>query len=543
MLFSGCTGRQTPVDIGIRDQVLHLGNQTEPQDLDPHIITGVPEMNIISALLEGLVSEDPKDLHPVPGVAERWETSPDGLRYTFHLRPDAMWSNGERVTAGDFVYSFQRILSPGLASEYAYMLYCLKNGEDFNKGTITDFAQVGAKAVDSATLVVDLKGPTPYFLSMLSHSSYLPVNPRVIAKFGKIDERGTRWTRPGNFVGNGPFTLAAWETNKVIVVRKSTTYWDSKTTRLKEVRFYPIESDQTEERAFRSGQLHITHTVPVNKLAYYRTQEPSILHINPYLCTYYYLLNVHKPPLDNVLVRKALAMSVDRAALVSGVTKAGEIPAHFFTPPNTAGYTSTDSIPTDVAKARELLAQAGYPDGKGFPPLDILYNTSEQHQLIAQAIQEMWRKNLGITVTLTNQEWKVYLDAQTRKDYQVSRSGWSGDYNDPNTFLDMWVTGGGNNRTGWSSPAYDSLIAATTRTNDQTRRFSLFAQAEKILLDDASIIPIYFYVSKELRHPSVQGWYPTILDRHPYKYVWLEAGAGGQPIDSAQGPQSGVSGQ
>jgi oligopeptide transport system substrate-binding protein len=215
-------------------------------------------------------------------------------------------------------------------------------------------------------------------------------------------------------------------------------------------------------------------------------------------------------------------MAVDRDALVKNVTRAGEIPAHCFTPPNTAGYAAAAAIPTDIEQARRLLADAGYPGGKGFPPIDILYNTSEQHQIIAQAVQEMWRKNLGVTVTLTNQEWKVYLDAQTRKDYRVSRAGWIGDYLDPNTFLDMWITGGGNNRSGWSNAAYDSLIAAASKTADREARFTAFQQAERVLLEEAPIVPIYFYVSKELIRPEVKGWFPNLLNHHPYKYVWLE---------------------
>jgi oligopeptide transport system substrate-binding protein len=316
--------------------------------------------------------------------------------------------------------------------------------------------------------------------------------------------------------------LKSWEVNREVVVARSETYWDRGTTRLNEIHFYPIESGQTEERAFRSGQLHVTYSVPINRIDFYRKEHPELLHTDPYLATYYYLLNVNRPPLDNVDVRRALAMSIDREAIVKDVTKGGQTPANSFTPPGTAGYRTDARIPTDTASARQLLARAGYPGGKGFPTLEILYNTSEAHQLIAQAIQEMWRKNLGINVTLVNQEWKVYLDAQTRKDYQVSRAGWTGDYVDPNTFLDLWVTGGGNNRTGWSNARYDSLIRAASLTADTGSRYAAFRSAEAILLDQASIIPVYFYTSMSLIQPSVQGWYPNILNHHPYKYVFLK---------------------
>lgn len=521
LLFFSCSSVQTDVEKGDRDQILHVGNYAEPQDLDPHVITGVTELNIISCLLEGLVSEDPKDLHPVPGVASSWESSLDGLNWTFHLRNSARWSNGDKVVAQDFIWSMQRILMPALASEYSYMLYCVLNAQAFNKGTIKDFSQVGCKAINDTTLKITLAQPTPYFLSLLSHNSWLPVHRATVEKFGTMDQRGTAWTRPENYVGNGPFILKSWEQNKVIVVAKSSTYWDKSTTRLAEIRFYPFESQQTEERAFRAGQLHVTYTVPLAKIPDYQQHNHGLIHIDPYLGTYYYILNVNRPPLTDVKVRKALAMSVDREAIVS-ILKGGQVAAHAFTPPGTAGYTCSSSIPYDTATARRLLAEAGFPDGKNFPAIELLYNTSEQHQIIAQAIAQMWKSVLNIDISLVNQEWKVYLNAQMHKDYSISRAGWIGDYVDPMNFLDMWVTGGGNNRTGWSNPAYDSLIGAAVKATDQKQRFELFGQAESILLDQASVIPIYFYTSLSLRSPSVKNWYPTILNHHPFKYIYLQ---------------------
>lgn len=520
MFFDNCTSR---VGSDARSAaVLNIGNYAEPQDLDPHIITGVTELNIIASLLEGLVSEDPQDLHPVPGVARSWEASSDGMSYTFHLRADARWSNGDPVTSRDFAWSFRRILMPGLGAEYAYMLYPIKGAEEFNKGKTSDTASLGVQTPDDTTLTIALARPTPYFLSLLNHNAWFPVHRPTVEKFGKIDARGTPWTKQGNFVGNGPFALKTWEINKVITVGKSSTYWDRDRVKLDAINFYPVDNMITEERMFQTGQLDITHGLPPAKIDYYRQNHPELLHIDPYLATYFYLFNVARPPLNDQRVRRALAMTIDRESIVKNVTKGGQNPAYAVTPPNTAGYTAQPGFSMDVAAAKKLLAEAGYPDGKGFPQLEVLYNTSETHQLIAQAIQEMWKQNLNIQVSLVNQEWRVYQESQTRRDYAISRFGWTGDYNDPNTFLDMWTTGNGNNRAGWSNATYDSLIAAASLTFDKDRRYACFQEAEKILLTELPVVPIYFYTNVTLRSRKVKGWNPTILDHHPYKYVWIE---------------------
>jgi oligopeptide transport system substrate-binding protein len=522
LAMTGCGGRERNVDTGNREQVLFIGNGTEPKGLDPHVVTGVTEHNIISALLEGLVSEDPVDLHPVPGVAERWDISDDGLRYTFYLRESARWSNGDPVTAGDFAYSFRRILSPGLAAEYAYMLYPLKNAKAFNTGEIDDFSEVGVTVVDARTLRLDLEGPTPYFLGLLNHYSWWPVHPPTIDAFGRIDDRESPWTRPGNYVGNGPFVLKTWEINQRIVVEKSPTYWDADTVRLNAIHFLPIDSADTEERAFRDGTIHLTSTVPLHRIDYYREQHPELLRFDPYLGTYFYRCNTQKKPLDDARVRRALSMVINREELTEFVLKGGQLPATHFTPPNTGGYTCKARFEEDIDAAKSLLAEAGYPNGEGFPTLQLLYNTSEAHRTIAEAIQQMWKKHLNVEIQLVNQEWKVYLDSMKRLDFDVARSAWIGDYNDPNTFLDMWVTDGGNNRTGWSNAEYDRLIARSAQTADRAERYAAFQEAEAILLEDMPIMPIYFYVRSLLIRPSVRGWHPTLLDHHPYKYVWLE---------------------
>ena len=522
MPVAGCGRRETRVEIGDREQVLHKGNGTEPQDLDPHIVTGVTEHHIIMSLLEGLVTEDPHDLHPVPGVAESWDVSPDGKVYTFQLRKNAKWSNGDPVTARDFWDSYKRILMPSLGSQYAYMHFVVKNAEAYNSGKITDFNEVGYKVLDDFTFQITLENPTPYFLSLMNHTSWFPVHLPTIAKYGKPYERGNKWTRPGRYVGNGPFVLAQWKVNDVIVVKKSLTYWDRDRVRLDEIHFHPIESADTEERAFRAGQLHATDTMPLTKIDFYRAHYPDLLKIEPYLGTYFYRINVTKPPLNDKRIRRALALTIDRESLVKDVTRGGQLPAFSFTPSGTAGYTAQARVSGDREAARKLLAEAGFPGGNGFPPIELLYNTSEGHRVIAEAIQQMWKKRLGVEVRLVNQEWKVYLDSQRTLNYQICRAAWIGDYVDPNSFLDMWVTGGGNNETGWSNREYDRLIAEAARTIDPAKRLEVFQQAEAILMDELPIIPIYYYTHVCARRPEVKGWYPTILDNHPYKYVYLE---------------------
>ena len=522
LLATGCGRHETRVEAGDRSGILQLGNGTEPQDLDPDIVTGQNEFYIIMSLLEGLVSYDPVDLHPVPGVAERWDISPDRKVYTFHLRKNAKWSNGEPLTARDFLETYKRILTPSLGSEYSYMHWVVKNARAYNEGTLTNFDEVGYKVLDDYTFQVTLENPTPYFLSLANHQSWFPVPMNVVRKFGDPYQRGNRWTHAGHFVGNGPFVLTKWRINDIISVRKNTNYWDAANVRLNGINFFPIESDDTEERAFRSGQLHITYTMPLAKIDYYKEHYPELLHIEPFLGNYFYRINVTKPPLNDKRVRQALALAIDREAIVKTVTRGGQLPAYNLVPPGTAGYTCHTLLREDVAQARRLLAEAGYPGGKDMPPIELLFNTLESHRTIAEAIQQMWQKNLGIQVRLVNQEWKVYLDAQRTMDYQICRASWIGDYVDPNTFLDMWVTGGGNNETGWSNPEYDRLIAQAAETADPKARLEVFQKAEAILMDELPILPIYFYTSTRAIRPEVKGWHPTILDMHPYKYLYLE---------------------
>lgn len=383
------------------------------------------------------------------------------------------------------------------------------------------------RVVDPRTLEVRLAHPTPYFLTMQVHGSWLPVHRGTIEAHGAMDERGTKWTRPENFVGNGAFTLAAWRPNEEIRVAKNPEYWAAADVRLPGVVFHPIRDLLTEERNFRVGELHMTENVPVSKIDVYREKNPELLHIDPYLGVYYYRLNVTRPPLDDIRVRRALAMAVDRETLVERVVKGGREPAFHYVPPDTAGYTSRARVPYDVARARDLLAEAGYPDGEGLPPVQLLYNTSENHKIVAAAIQQMWRDNLNVTVELVNQDWKVYLSSMNNLDYGIARSGWIGDVVDPVNFLECYMSGNGNNRTGYASAEYDALLRAAEREADPARRFELFQQAEERLLRDAPIIPLYFYTRVYLMWPSVRNWRSNVLGYISFKDLYLAEPQGG----------------
>ena len=522
-LGAACS-RPSRVDQGDRDGTLHLGNFGDPRELDPHLATGIPETNVLYALGEGLVRADGTDLHPTPGVAERWDVSPDQRTYTFHLRADARWSNGEPLTAPQFVRSWQRALSPELAGEHSFYLWVLRNAEAFNKGRLQDFDQVGVHAPDDHTLRVDLEHPTPFLFRLLLQRFFFPVYLPGIEKTGAVNDRSNqRWTLPGSYVGNGPYTLAEWQVNRQIVVRRNPNYWNAARIRIREVRYYPIDNGAAEESAFRGGLLHKTSSTNVSpaKLAVWNREHPGWAHFDPYIGSYFYLLNTKRPPLDDVRVRRALALSVDRESLVKNVTRAGELPAYNYTPPNAGNYTARARIPYDPTGARRLLAEAGYPGGKGLPPLAVLFNTSEQHKEIAQAIQAMWKKELGVEINLSNQEWKVYLNSRRTMDFTVCRAGWIGSL-DPSFFLENMLSGGANNQTGWASPEYDHLIEQARAETDPAARDEKFQRAETLLMDAAPLVPMYFYTNTYLLRPSVRGWHGNLIDYHPFEELSLQ---------------------
>ena len=517
-----CGSGESNVESGNRLGYLHYGNGAEPQGLDPHVVTGVPENHIVRALFEGLAVKNPKTLEPEPGVAERWDISDDGTVYTFYLNPQAKWSNGETMTASDYVWSWHRALHPDTGSLYAYMLYPVVNAEAYSKREITDFDAVGVKALDDQTLQVTLNAPTPYFLQLMDHYSTFAVHPETVLTHGKMTDRFTPWTRVGSIVSNGPFTLEEWSLNRRIIIKKSEHYWDRENVSLNGVYFYPTENVVSEERMFRAEQLHYTQVVPLDKIPDYRSQDKSPYIQAPYLGTYYYLINTDRPPVDDVLVRRALSYALDRDTLTRTVLQNTAIPAYSITPPDTLGYNPPTLFDYDPEKARALLAEAGYPNGEGWPGLEITYNTQEAHRKIAVAVQQMWKRELNIDITISNQEWKVYLNSVSQREFQVARRGWIGDYVDANNFLDLFITDGGNNNTGYANDIYDDIIlnlAPKAKTREE--RYALFYKAESMMMDEMPIIPIYTYTSKHLIHPSVEGIYPNLMDSLNLKYVTL----------------------
>jgi oligopeptide transport system substrate-binding protein len=501
--------------LGAEEQVFRINNMVEPESLDPGVVTGVPEHRILSNLFEGLTTSDPKDLSPRPGMAASWTLSKDGLTYTFKLR-EARWTDGKPVTAHDFLYAWERVLNPKMGAKYAQQLFYLKNGEEYNRGRVTDFSQVGVKALDDHTLRVTLRCPTAYFLDLTSFYTLYPV-PRWA-----IETHGKDWAKPGNIVSNGPFRLVSWVPQRELVLEKNPRHWDAARVKLQRVVFIPTDDVNTAFKQFLAGESDWVPQVPLSQIEAARNRPEY--YVSPFLGTYYFRFNVRKPPLNDVRVRRALSLAVDRESLTKFVTKAGEIPTSAFVPAGMRGYEGVRGLPPDVAAAKTLLAEAGFPGGKGFPRLELLYNTNELHRLVTQAVQQMWKDNLAVQVDLVNVEWKVYLARQNSLDYGISRAGWIGDYVDPNTFLDMWVSGGGNNQTGWSNTRYDDLIGqAGCKIVNARDRMRALQEAEKILVvDDVPIVPLYTYVNSGMLNRRVKGWSPNILDQHPLKYISLE---------------------
>ena len=523
LVLVGCSGGETRVTQGNAEGVLHFANGAEPQTLDPHVSTGKPESYIQDALLEGLISLNPFTLEPEPEMAERWEISEDGRRYRFHIRDEAKWSNGDPLTAEDFRWSWWRALQPALGNLYVYMLYAVENAEAYATGEIDDFEEVGVKVVDDNILEVTLAEPTPYFLQLLNHHATYPVHRQTLEALGSPTSRFSPWDRPGTMITNGAFELDEWIINRRLVVKKSDSYWDKNEIDLEGIVFYPTENVSTEERMFRSGQLHRTSVLPLDKVPVYRDAADPAFQSERYLGSYFYRFNTTREPFDDARVRKAMAMAVDRKLLLDTLTFGTDEPSYAITPPGTLGYQPPKLFDFDPESARTLLAEAGYPNGEGFPEVKLLFNTNESHRKFAVAIQQMWKQHLNIDVALVNQEWKVYLDTVTQKDYDIARAGWIGDYVDPNTFLDMWVTDGGNNRTGWSSEEYDRIVLRETpKIPDQTERFESFYRAETILMEAMPILPIYTYSTKRLVSSNVKGMTPNILDIYNYKYISLE---------------------
>lgn len=496
-------------------QVLVYNNGVEPQTLDPTTMTGLPEITLAMALFEGLTSLHPKTLQPVPGLAERWDISPDGLTYRFRLRP-SLWSDGRPLTAHDFVYSWRRALDPKTAAQYAQLLYPIAGARAFNEGKTQDAATVAVKALDDATLEVRLEHPLPYFLELTAFGTYYPI-PREA-----VEKHGERWTRPANLVSNGPFALAEWRPHDLIRLTKSPRFWNASRVLLQEIQVLAIDDSETALKKFLNGEVDWVRDIPAAKVAQ-ASRLPGFRYC-PQLGTYFFRCNVTRKPLDDPRVRKALALAVDKEAITRYLLRAGQRPARGLVPPVLPGYRPAEGPGYDPAEARRLLAEAGFAGGRGFPRLIFLYNTSEAHQQIAEAVQYMWLRELGIRITLLNQEWKVYLDSIANLDYDLARGSWIADYADPTTFLDCFLTGNGNNRTGWSHRPYDELLARAAAGANSLERLTLLRNAEQILVSqELPIIPLYFFASAYLVRPTVRGVEDNFRNFHPFQYIYIAA--------------------
>ena len=566
-------------------------NNTEVKSLDPAIVTGQPEGRILEGLFEGLINLDAKTLAVIPGIAEHWDLAEDKLRYTFHLRPNARWSDGSTITAHDVRWSLRRFLDPATAGQYAYQAWYIKNarrytlmqlnegdplevelnerpegalpfargkllfgtlkkieiipaaganaerkrffvvidgversflpgstsGDEACKQVLLDFREVGIRALGDHTLEVTLESPTPYFLSLLGFYPLFPVQPKCVETFGY-----PAWTKPENMVTGGPYTLQSRRIRDRLRMVRNEAYWDRENVNCRTIDALAVESVVTGLNLYLTGEADWITTIPSAIIPEILAEKRDDFHPVPELTVYFYRINCKRPALDNKLVRRALAMALNKQQVVDTVSRAGELPARSFVPPGLPGYHSPLGPDYDPEGARRLLSEAGYPEGRGMPSIPILYNTDEAHQSIAELIQDQWKRTLAIDVSPQNQPWPTYLASQRTLDYWVCRAGWGGDYLDPNTFLDLFVTDGANNETGWSNAEYDRLIKAAATEFDAAERMKLFEKAEVILLDEMPIIPIYFRVSKNMVRPYVKGFYNNPLDMHPLKAIEID---------------------
>jgi ABC-type oligopeptide transport system substrate-binding subunit len=498
------------------DEVFSFNLGAEPESTDPALASGQPDGIVCRMLFEGLTRADPRTLEPLPGQAERWDVSPDGLVYRFHLRHDIQWSDGRPVTAEDFRWSWLRVLKPATGSRYASTLLPIRNAARYNSGELTDSSAVGIRATDDSTLIVTLEHPTAYFLYLVQFYTALPVRRDVVERWGLT------WTRPEHVIGNGAFTLASWRQNDRFVLARNPRYWNAMSVGLQRVVAYTIDDLNTSINLYKagvidwnpSGGIPSSYIPSMRRYADYRHGR--------FQAIYFYSINVSRKPFDDVWVRRALNLALDREAITRDLLKGSRDPWGNMTPSGYPGYTAPPALGYDPARARECLAKAGYPGGRGFPPLRIVFNTSEDNRRIAEAVQAMWTRTLGIPVELENQEWGSLLQTMVGLQYDVVRRSWIGDYLDPDTFLQCFRSGDGNNRTGWREPRYDALLAAADAELDPARRMKLLSQAEGLLLDEGPVIPIYHYSTNELVKPYVRGIYPTPLDIHPIDAVTID---------------------
>lgn len=537
LFWSGCGEEEHRSSAAAAAQrgILLFGNNAEPQSLDPHKATAVADGKIISSLLEGLVRPSARESGAVhPGMAESWERNDDATEWRFHLR-EAFWSDGQPVTSYDFAYAFHRLLHPAFGGRYAEMLYALRGARAYNRGEIAWEDVQGVSTPDARTLLLRFENPTPHLLQMLLHYTWFPVPAHRVEELGGMLDRRSLWTDPEKWVGNGAYLLQERRMNDYLAVVPNPHYWRASEVRNRGIRFLPIVNGYTETRMFFGGKLHITNNVPPEMMEMARARAPREFCRDPYYCTIFYRLNTTRKPLDDVRVRRALSLAIDREALVSRVVHGAGKAAYGFTPPTgeystleqtTAGMTQSER----EAEARRLLAEAGFPGGAGFPTLELMTTSRDVQRVMGECIQAMWKRVLGVQVEIRACEWTAYKAAQQNGEYDISSSSWSGDYADPATFVELWRSGAGNNCTGWGSSAFDAALDAANACSSRVERMRKFAEAEQEMLRGCPIIPLYWSERTYLRSSHVTGgWYPLLLDQHPLDAVELRQNPFAEP--------------
>jgi oligopeptide transport system substrate-binding protein len=505
--FAGCGTKQAPAP-AVQPKVIRYNVGADFRSLDPQLIADTTSSAAAYQLFDGLVRQGAGGIQPA--VAERWDVSDHGNRYTFYLRENAKWSNGDPVTAGDFVYAWTRGLDPATGSQYAHQLYYIKGGRTLNQakdapGVEAAKRNLGLRAVDEKTLEVTLESPAPYWLDLTATPTYFPVHRATVAQ-------NQDWAlSPASLIANGPFKLQSWAPKQKAVFVKNDQYWNAASVKLNQLELYFVEDQTTALELFENGQMEMIQSPPAAELP--RLRKEGRLQFAPTFGTYFYYFNSKLRPFDDPRVRQALSMAIDRKAIVENVTKEGQRPAVGWVPYGARDESGADFrehagdlLPFDVERAKRLLAEAGYPNGQGFPTMELLHNTAEGHRAVAEALIEMWRRNLGITsIRVTSMEWKVLLDRIAKGDFMLARSSWTGDYLDPMTFMEVFTTGNGQNGGRYSNKRYDDLVAKARATNDQAVRMPAMREAEALLMAEMPLLPIYFFTMPYLLSPRVTG--------------------------------------
>lgn len=491
--------------------ILRLNISGEPPTLDWTLATDSTSFHVITNLMDGLTAFD-KDLNPIPAIAKKWVISNSGKRYTFYLKEDVFWTDGVSVTAYDFEYSWNRLLEPSVAAEYAYFLYDINNAQEFNSGKVKDFSLVGIKAIDKYTFVVDLKKPTPYFPSITTFMVTFPLRKDVVEK------HGSRWTEPENIITNGPFILDKWKHEYKIELKPNKRYYANKPL-LDKVEIFMISESSTALTLYETGGLDIVGIPPIAILHYKDSREYRNM---PMLRNNYYGFNVAKPPFNNAKVRRAFSMAIDRSEFPK-ILKGGEVPATSWIPKAMLAYNPDIGLKYNLHEAKRLLKEAGYPDGNNFPKVTVAFNTNPDNQMVAENLQAQWKRNLNISVELDNQEWKVYLKRLKTDAPAIFRLSWGADFPDPDNFMNLFTTESGNNNTKWSNKRYDKLIELAAIEMDAEKRIKLYNEAQRILCEiDAPIMPIFISAQNVLIKPYVKDYKLNPMDILYLKDVRIE---------------------